>query len=135
MTRSPYFFLSWISGVAFSFLFSIAAFDGSFELENSIQGLVRIYLGAFVGHLLFWLVCKFLGKDSEMSSAKKQLLFLFSSLGVWSLYFAVFALYARLGIAIVLSSALLFITAPLVVQLVVRERSASKSKISPTSVS
>ena len=126
MTRSSYFFLSWISGFAFSFLLSISAFDGSFALENSIQGLVRIYLGAFLGHLLFWFVFKLLGKDAEMRSAKKQLLFLFSSLGVWSLNFAVFALYARLGTAIVLSSALLFITAPLVVQLVVRERRASK---------
>lgn len=88
-----------------------------------------------MGHFLFWFVCKRLGKDAEVRSAKKQFVFLISSLGVWFLHFAAFSLYARLGIAIVLSSVLLFVTAPLVVQLVVRKQSASKSKISPTSVS
>jgi drug/metabolite transporter (DMT)-like permease len=133
MTRSSFFFLSWISGVAFSFLLAIGAFDGSFDLENSIQGLTRIFVGAFAGHLLFWFVCKRFGKDAEMRSTRKLFLFLFSSLGVWSLYFATFSMYAYSGVAIAILSLLLFITAPIVVQVVVRGRSASKSTISSTS--
>jgi drug/metabolite transporter (DMT)-like permease len=133
MTKSSFFVLSWASGGALGFLSGIGAFDGSFELENSVQGLARIFVGAFVGHLLFWFVCKRLGKDVEMRSTKKLLLFLFSSFGVWSLYFATFAAYAYSGVAIAMLSLLLFITAPIVVQLVVRGLSASKSTISSTS--
>ncbi len=120
MLNSSFFWLAWISGACASFLCSLGAFDGSFEFENSIQGFVRIYTGALLGHLLFWLVCTKLGNDSEMGRAKKFVLLMASSVGIFSFYLSVFLLYALEGIVPAILPMFLFFTIPLIVQLAAR---------------